>query len=65
MNLTEVNQNALAIALVKAINALTKLIEGVDVCERRSSYPFDAKDVPGDYVLAGDNRWYPHPKRKD
>ena len=39
--------------------------EGVDVDERRPSYPADAKDVPGDYVLKGDGRWYPHPKRKD
>ena len=24
-------------------------------------YPHDAKDVPANYVLAGDGYWYPHP----
>ena len=32
-----------------------------DPPKRRPSYPHDATNVPGDYVLAGDNRWYPHP----
>ena len=58
-----------------AVDALTKRIdddiaddcrrmwsaENVDADERRPSYPLDAKDVPGDYVLCGDGRWYPHP----
>ena len=29
--------------------------------DRRPIYPFDAKDVPGDYVLRGDGWWVPHP----
>ena len=29
--------------------------------KRLPSYPFDAKDVPGDYVLRGDSLWVPHP----
>ena len=28
---------------------------------QRPSYPFDATDVPGDYVLNGDGWWDPHP----
>ena len=32
----------------------------------RPHYPFDAPNVPGDYVLRGDGWWVPHPviKRK-
>ena len=29
--------------------------------ERLPSYPIEAKDVPGNYALKGDGRWYPHP----
>ena len=29
--------------------------------KRLPKYPFDAKDVPGDYVLRGDGWWVPHP----
>ena len=28
----------------------------------RPRYPFDSKDVPGDYVLCGDGWWYPNPE---
>ena len=29
--------------------------------QRLPSYPFDAKDVPDDYVLRGDGLWVPQP----
>ena len=29
--------------------------------EPRECYPFDSKNVPGDYVLRGDGWWCPHP----